>query len=124
MARDGTRPWGIPGPRLPDPAPALARGSAGPGGDGPPEPPRGHLVFDHVAFRYPGATEPVLRDVVLDLPPGQTAVLTGATGSGKSTLLQLVPRLADATSGSVLLDRTHVRYPPLEQLRTAVGVAL
>src|SRR5579864_1270756 len=43
---------------------------------------RGHLVFDHVSFTYPGAAEPVLRDVVLDLPPGQTVVLTGATGSG------------------------------------------
>jgi ATP-binding cassette, subfamily B, bacterial len=84
---------------------------------------RGHLVFDHVSFTYPGATEPVLRDVVLDLPPGQTVVLTGATGSGKSTLLQLVPRLADATSGSVRLDGTDIRDLPLERLRTAVGCA-
>ncbi len=85
--------------------------------------PRGRLVFDHVAFRYPGAAEPVLRDIVLDLPPGQTVVVTGATGSGKSTLLQLVPRLADATSGSVRLDGTDVRDLPLERLRTAVGCA-
>ena len=85
--------------------------------------PRGHLVFDHVAFRYPGAAEPVLRDIVLDVPPGQTLVLTGATGSGKSTLLQLVPRLADATTGSVRLDGTDVRDLPLERLRTAVGCA-
>jgi ATP-binding cassette subfamily B protein len=84
---------------------------------------RGHLVFDHVAFSYPGAAEPVLRDVVLDLPPGQTVVLTGATGSGKSTLLQLVPRLADATAGSVRLDGRDVRDIPLERLRTAVGCA-
>jgi ATP-binding cassette subfamily B protein len=84
---------------------------------------RGHLRFDHVAFTYPGAAEPVLRDVVLDLPPGQTVVLTGATGAGKSTLLQLVPRLADASSGSVQLDGTDVRDLPLEQLRTAVGCA-
>jgi ATP-binding cassette, subfamily B, bacterial len=84
---------------------------------------RGHLVFDHVAFSYPGAAEPVLRDIVLDLPPGQTVVLTGATGSGKSTLLQLVPRLADATAGSVLIDGRDVRDIPLERLRTAVGCA-
>jgi ATP-binding cassette subfamily B protein len=84
---------------------------------------RGHLVFDHVAFSYPGAAEPVLRDVVLDLPPGQTVVLTGATGSGKSTLLQLVPRLADATAGSVRLDGRDVRDIPLGRLRTAVGCA-
>ena len=84
---------------------------------------RGHLVFDHVAFRYPGAAEPVLRDIVLDLPPGQTVVLTGATGSGKSTLLQLVPRLADATAGSVRLDGTDIRDMPLARLRAAVGCA-
>jgi ATP-binding cassette subfamily B protein len=84
---------------------------------------RGHLVFDHVAFSYPGAAEPVLRDIVLDLPPGQTVVLTGATGSGKSTLLQLVPRLADATAGSVRLDGRDVRDIPLGRLRTAVGCA-
>jgi len=84
---------------------------------------RGHLIFDHVAFSYPGAAEPVLRDVVLDLTPGQTLVLTGATGSGKSTLLQLVPRLTDATSGSVRLDGTDVRDLPLERLRRAVGCA-
>ena len=92
---------------------------------GPREPSasRGHLVFDHVSFRYPGAAEPVLRDIVLDLPPGQTLVLTGATGSGKSTLLQLVPRLSDATSGSVRLDGTDVRDVPLERLRKAIGCA-
>jgi ATP-binding cassette, subfamily B, bacterial len=84
---------------------------------------RGHLVFDHVAFTYPGAADPVLRDIVLDLPPGQTMVLTGATGSGKSTLLQLVPRLADATSGSVRLDGTDIRDLPLARLRAAVGCA-
>jgi ATP-binding cassette subfamily B protein len=84
---------------------------------------RGHLVFDHVTFTYPGAAVPVLRDIVLDLPPGQTVVLTGATGSGKSTLLQLVPRLADATSGAVRLDDTDIRDIPLAQLRAAVGCA-
>ena len=84
---------------------------------------RGHLVFDQVTFRYPGAAEPVLRDIALDLPPGQTMVLTGATGSGKSTLLQLVPRLADPTSGAVRLDGTDIRDIPLAGLRAAVGCA-
>ena len=105
---------GVPGPRRPDDARTAPRG---PGRS------RGHLVFDHVAFSYPGAAEPVLRDVLLDLAPGQTVVLTGATGSGKSTLLQLVPRLADVSSGAVRLDGTDVRDLPLEQLRTAVGCA-
>ena len=60
---------------------------------------------------------------MLDLPPGQTMVLTGATGSGKSTLLQLVPRLADPTSGTVRLDGTDIRDIPLAGLRAAVGCA-
>jgi ATP-binding cassette, subfamily B, bacterial len=102
------------GARVPGPPPQAARSTGRS---------RGHLVFDHVAFRYPGATEPVLRDIVLDLPPGQTVVLTGATGSGKSTLLQLVPRLADTTSGSVRLDGTDIRDIPLTRLRAAVGCA-
>jgi ATP-binding cassette subfamily B protein len=108
------------GPRLAVPR---ARSSAYPGGDTPSDRPRGRLVFDHVSFSYPGAAEPVLRDIVLDLTPGQTLVLTGATGSGKSTLLQLVPRLADATSGSVRLDGADVRDLPLERLRRAVACA-
>jgi ATP-binding cassette subfamily B protein len=102
------------GPRGPALAPQAARSA---------QRSRGHLVFDHVSFTYPGAAEPVLRDIVLDLPPGQTVVLTGATGSGKSTLLQLVPRLADATSGTVRLDGRDIRDVPLEQLRAAVGCA-
>jgi ATP-binding cassette, subfamily B, bacterial len=87
------------------------------------KPPRGHLVFDHVSFRYPGAAEPVLKDIVLDLAPGQTLVLTGATGSGKSTLLQLVPRLAEVGSGAIRLDGTDIRDIPLARLRVAVGCA-
>ena len=81
------------------------------------------LVFDHVAFRYPGAEQPLLRDVSLAVEPGQTMVLAGATGSGKTTLLQLVPRLADVTSGAVLLDGTDVRRLQLPVLRSRVGCA-
>jgi ATP-binding cassette subfamily B protein len=81
------------------------------------------LVFDHVGFSYPGAEQPLLRDVSLAVEPGQTMVLAGATGSGKTTLLQLVPRLADVTSGAVLLDGTDVRRLPLPVLRSRVGCA-
>jgi ATP-binding cassette, subfamily B, bacterial len=107
---------GIPGPRPEQASPG------GPGVRGE-HASRGHVVFDHVAFTYPDADQPVLRDIVLDLPPGQTVVLTGATGSGKSTLLQLVPRLADVSSGSVRLDGNDVRDLPLDRLRIAVGCA-
>jgi ATP-binding cassette subfamily B protein len=82
-----------------------------------------HLRFEHVSFTYPGSSEPVLKDVELDLARGETLVLTGATGSGKSTLLQLVPRLADVTGGRILLGGTDIRDLPLPALRTAVGCA-
>jgi ATP-binding cassette, subfamily B, bacterial len=83
----------------------------------------GHVQFDHVRFSYPGAEEPVLRDVSLQVAPGETLVLAGATGSGKTTLLNLVPRLADVTGGRVLMGGVDVRDIPLAELRGAVGCA-
>ena len=80
------------------------------------------LVFDRVEFGYPG-TRPVLRGVCLELEPGKTLALTGATGAGKTTLLQLVPRLADPVAGRIVLDGTDVRALPLATLRTRVGCA-
>jgi ATP-binding cassette subfamily B protein len=83
----------------------------------------GRLRFDHVTFCYPGVPAPVLRDVTLELEPGETVALVGPNGSGKSTLLQLVPRLAEVSAGSILLDGTDVRDFPLATLRSAVGCA-
>jgi len=83
----------------------------------------GRLRFDHVTFSYPGASAPVLRDVSLELEPGETVALVGPNGAGKSTLLQLVPRLADVSGGSILLDGTDVRDLRLAVLRTMVGCA-
>jgi ATP-binding cassette subfamily B protein len=83
----------------------------------------GHVHFEHVRFAYPGAAEPVLRDVSLRVERGETVVLAGATGSGKTTLLHLVPRLADATGGRVLIGGVDVRDIPLARLRAAVGCA-
>jgi ATP-binding cassette, subfamily B, bacterial len=80
------------------------------------------LVFDRVEFGYPG-TRPVLRGVCLEVEPGKTLALTGATGAGKTTLLQLVPRLADPVAGRIVLDGTDVRALPLATLRTRVGCA-
>jgi ATP-binding cassette, subfamily B, bacterial len=83
----------------------------------------GHLVFDRVRFRYPNAPAETLRGVTLDIAPGETIALVGSTGSGKSTLLQLVPRLADATSGLITLGGTDIRDLSLADLRTRVGCA-
>ena len=65
----------------------------------------------------------MLRDVCLDLSPGETVALVGGTGSGKTTLLYLIARLADATSGTITLDGTDIRKLPLGTLRTLVACA-
>jgi ATP-binding cassette, subfamily B, bacterial len=83
----------------------------------------GRLVFDQVTFSYPQAAAPVLRGVSLELQPGETVALVGATGSGKTTLLNLVPRLADVTSGRITLDGVDIRDLPLPELRSRVGCA-
>jgi ATP-binding cassette subfamily B protein len=88
-----------------------------------PAPAAGRLVFDRVAFSYPQAPAPVLRGVSLELEPGETVALVGATGSGKTTLLQLVPRLADVTGGAVRLNGADVRDLPLHELRGLLGCA-
>jgi ATP-binding cassette subfamily B protein len=109
-------------PAITAPSPGRARAPAAPALPGAPEAP-GHVVFEDVRFRYPGDSEHVLRGVSLAVARGETLVLTGATGSGKTTLLQLVPRLADATAGRVLVGRRDVRDYPLAELRTVVGFA-
>jgi ATP-binding cassette, subfamily B, bacterial len=83
----------------------------------------GRLVFDRVTFSYPEAPAPVLRGVSLELEPGETVALVGATGSGKTTLLHLVPRLADVTAGRITLGGTDIRELPLPELRSRVGCA-
>jgi ATP-binding cassette, subfamily B, bacterial len=81
------------------------------------------LRFERVVFRYPGSARPVLDGVDLDLAPGETVALVGATGSGKTTLTALVNRLYDVTSGRITLDGVDVRDLPLAQLRTVVASA-
>jgi ATP-binding cassette subfamily B multidrug efflux pump len=68
----------------------------------------GRLDLEGVEFRYPGAEQPVLRDIDLVARPGETTAVIGSTGSGKTTLLNLVPRLFDATGGRVLVDGVPV----------------
>ncbi|WP_156757578.1 ABC transporter ATP-binding protein [Actinokineospora pegani] len=83
----------------------------------------GELRLVDVRYAYPGSAEEVLRGVDLVVRPGETLALVGATGSGKTTLTALIPRLADATSGQVLLDGVDVRDLALADLRTAVATA-
>jgi ATP-binding cassette, subfamily B, bacterial len=81
------------------------------------------LRFEGVGFRYPGSAEPVLDGIDLDLAPGETVALVGATGSGKTTLTALVGRLHDVSAGRVTLDGVDVRDLPLGQLRGVVATA-
>jgi len=84
---------------------------------------RGHLRFEHVDFTFPGSDTPVLRDVNLELMPGETVALVGATGSGKTALTSLVPRLYDVTGGRVTIDGVDVRDYSLKELRSLVATA-
>ena len=68
----------------------------------------GVVELEGVSYTYPGAEEPVLKEVSLRAVPGQTTAIIGSTGAGKSTLLSLIPRLTAATSGRVLLDGVDV----------------
>ena len=80
------------------------------------------LQFDSVGFHYPGAELPVLDKVSFTVRAGQTLAVIGSTGSGKTTLVSLIPRLFDATSGSVLLDGVDVRDLAPEALWSRVGI--
>jgi ATP-binding cassette subfamily B protein/subfamily B ATP-binding cassette protein MsbA len=88
-----------------------------------PEPARGHLVFEQVSYAYePG--RPVLDEIDLEVRPGETLALVGATGAGKSTLAALVLRFFDPTHGRVLLDGADLRDVQLKSLRREVSVVL
>lgn len=94
------------------------------GGDRVVDDPRGHLRLEQVDFAFPDAPdEPVLRGVDLDVRPGETVALVGATGSGKTILTALVPRLWDVTGGRVLIDGVDVRELRTDHLRTLVATA-
>jgi ATP-binding cassette subfamily B multidrug efflux pump len=82
----------------------------------------GELVLEHAEFQYPGAAEPVLRDVSFTASPGQTTAIIGSTGAGKTTLLSLVPRLFDATGGRVLVDGIDVREIEPDSLWRRIGL--
>ena len=86
--------------------------------------PRGHVRFEGVGFAFPDEPDrPVLHDVNLDIAPGETVAVVGATGSGKTTLTALVPRLYDVTAGRVTIDGVDVRELELSDLRQVVATA-
>ena len=89
----------------------------------PPDPARrGWLDLERVGFSYPGAEQPVLSEVSLSARPGETVAVIGSTGAGKTTLVNLVPRLFDATGGSVRVAGTDVREVAEQPLWEQIGL--
>ena len=83
---------------------------------------RGDIEFDDVWFRYPGTERWVLEGISFRITAGQTIAVVGATASGKSSLVRLIPRLYNATRGSVRLDGVNVQDLELDELRRAVAM--
>lgn len=79
------------------------------------------LSFDHASFSFGAGAANAVSDVTLELPLGKTLGIIGGTGSGKSTLVSLIPRLYDASAGSVSVMGADVRTWPLDQLRRVVA---
>lgn len=79
------------------------------------------LSFDHASFSFGAGAANAVNDVTLELPLGKTLGIIGGTGSGKSTLVSLIPRLYDASTGSVSVMGADVRAWPLDQLRHVVA---
>lgn len=84
---------------------------------------RGHIVFDNVSFRY-GADVPVLKNISLEIKPGQMVALVGPTGVGKTTLANLIPRFYDPSEGRVLIDGIDIRTVKLSSLRRQISMVL
>ena len=86
---------------------------------------KGSIEFDHVWFKYKKeAKEYVLSDISFNIEAGQTIGIIGQTGSAKTTLVSLIPRLYDATKGTVRIDGIDVKKYPMRHLRDAIAVVL
>lgn len=86
---------------------------------------RGEVEFDHVWFKYKSdAKEYVLEDITFHIEPGQTVGIIGQTGSAKTSLVQLIPRLYDASRGTIKIDGREVSEYTMEHLRDSVAMVL
>ncbi len=83
---------------------------------------RGDIELRDVTFSYPGAEAPVLRDLTFEVTPGSTTAVVGSTGAGKTTLVNLLPRLFDASDGSVRVDGVDVRELDPDLLWGRIGL--
>ena len=81
----------------------------------------GTVEFRHVTFAYPGADEPILKDISFVSRPGEVTAIIGGTGRGKSSILKLIPRLYDPMFGEVLIDGVNAKKYRTEDLRALIG---
>ena len=84
---------------------------------------KGKIEFDHVAFSY-DETQPILKDLSLQIEPGQLAALVGPTGAGKTTIVSLLPRFYDSTSGEIRIDGQDIRKFKQKSLRERISFVL
>jgi ATP-binding cassette subfamily B protein len=82
---------------------------------------KGKIEFRELTFKYHPTEEPVLKNLTLTIPEGQTVAFVGRTGSGKSTIANLIPRLIEAPDGTVFIDDRPIKEYPLAQLRSSIG---
>lgn len=84
----------------------------------------GRIAFENVSFSFPGDSREALKDVNLEIAPGERVAVVGSTGSGKSTLVNLLPRFLDPVEGRVTLDGYDLRDLDLTSLRRQMGIVL
>lgn len=82
---------------------------------------RSTVEFRHVTFAYPGADEPILKDISFLSRPGEVTAIIGGTGRGKSSILKLIPRLYDPMFGEILIDGINAKEYRTEDLRALIG---
>lgn len=82
---------------------------------------RSTVEFHNVTFAYPGADEPVLKDINFISKPGEITAIIGGTGRGKSSIVKLIPRLYDPLFGEILIDGVNIKDYSLKDLRSLIG---
>lgn len=83
---------------------------------------KGNIRLDHVSFEYPDDHNEVLKDITLDIRPGEKVALVGPSGGGKTTLCNLIPRFYDTTKGTITIDGRELKGITLQSLRSNIGI--